>query len=212
MSQHITPIEKVIPHFQKNGFVIVMDDMSRENEGDLITAAANITTEQMAFLIRYSSGYVCAPMSNEYADRLDLPLMRNNLKCVSNADDRHGTAYTITVDVAEGTTTGISAHDRGITCRTLAQAISKPTDFLKPGHICPLRAADNGVLQRRGHTEAAVDLCKLSGLPPVGVIGELVNDDAQGTMMRLDNCVEFSQKHNIPIITIEDLAQYIKAH
>lgn len=189
-----------------------MDDMSRENEGDLITAAANITTEQMAFLIRYSSGYVCAPMSNEYADRLDLPLMRNNLKCVSNADDRHGTAYTITVDVAEGTTTGISAHDRGITCRTLAQAISKPTDFLKPGHICPLRAADNGVLQRRGHTEAAVDLCKLSGLPPVGVIGELVNDDAQGTMMRLDNCVEFSQKHNIPIITIEDLAQYIKAH
>ena len=147
MSQHITPIEKVIPHFQKNGFVIVMDDMSRENEGDLITAAANITTEQMAFLIRYSSGYVCAPMSNEYADRLDLPLMRNNLKCVSNADDRHGTAYTITVDVAEGTTTGISAHDRGITCRTLAQAISKPTDFLKPGHICPLRAADNGVLQ-----------------------------------------------------------------
>lgn len=189
-----------------------MDDDSRENEGDLIAAASNITTEQMAFLIRHSSGYVCAPMSNEYADKLDLPLMRDNLKCVSNADDRHGTAYTITVDAAEGTTTGISAHDRGLTCRTLAQSTSKPTDFLKPGHICPLRAADNGVLQRRGHTEAAVDLCKLSGLPPVGVICELVNDDEQGTMMRLNNCVEFGKKFNIPIITIEDLAQYIKTH
>lgn len=212
MSQHITPIEQVIPHFKQNGFVIVMDDTSRENEGDLIVAAENITTEQMAFLIRYSSGYVCAPMTNEYADRLDLPLMRNNLKCVSNADDRHGTAYTITVDAAEGTTTGISAHDRGLTCKTLAKGDSKPTDFLKPGHICPLRAADKGVLERRGHTEAAVDLCKLSGLAPVGVIGELVNDDLQGSMMRLDDCVEFGKKHNIPIITIEDLAEYLKTH
>lgn len=212
MSEHITPIEKVIPHFQKNGFFIVMDDTDRENEGDLIIAAANITTEQMAFLIRHSSGYICAPMSNEYADRLDLPLMRNNLKSISHADDRHGTAYTITVDVAEGTTTGISAHDRSMTCRALSDPNSKPTDFLKPGHVCPLRANDNGILQRRGHTEAAVDLCKLSNLPPVGVIGELINDDNQGTMKRLNDCIEFSRKYNIPIITIEDLAQYLKTH
>lgn len=210
MSQIFTPIKDIIPHFKNNGMVIVMDDDNRENEGDLIVAAANITTEQMAFLIKYSSGYVCAPMTNEYADRLDLPLMRGNLKCVSNADDRHGTAYTITVDVAEGTSTGISAHDRGLTCRSLADPKAKATDFLKPGHVCPLRAADDGVLARRGHTEASVDLCKLAGLPPVGVIGELVNDDAQGTMMRLDDCVEFSKKHNVPIINIEDLAQYLK--
>lgn len=205
-----TPIEDAINHFKQNKFVIVMDDDSRENEGDLIVAAENITTEQMAFLIRHSSGYICAPMTNEFADKLDLPLMRGNLKCKSNADDRHGTAYTITCDVAEGTTTGISAHDRALTCKALANKNAKPTDFLKPGHICPLRCDDKGVLGRRGHTEAAVDLCKLSGLSPVGAIGELVNDNEQGSMMRLDNCKEFSKKNNIPLISLEDLVKYLK--
>lgn len=209
MSQFM-PIDQAVSHFKQNKFVIVMDDESRENEGDLICAAQNATTEDLAFLVRHSSGYVCTPMSNERADALDLPLLRTGMKYVSNADDRHGTAYTITVDAAEGTTTGISAHDRALTCRTLAKGSSKPTDFLKPGHICPLRAVDGGVLQRRGHTEAAVDLCKLSGLEPVGVICELVND-RDGSMMRLDDCQAFGAKFNIPLITIDALADYIKA-
>ncbi|CCK72438.1 3,4-dihydroxy-2-butanone-4-phosphate synthase RIB3 KNAG_0K00700 [Huiozyma naganishii CBS 8797] len=210
-NSNFMPIEEVIPHFKQNKFVIVMDDDSRENEGDLICAAANITAKEMAFLVRYSSGYVCAPMSNELADHLDLPLLRQSVKCVSNADDRHGTAYTITVDVAEGTTTGISAHDRALTCKSLSTPGAKATDFLKPGHICPLRAADNGVLERRGHTEASVDLCKLAGLPPVGVIGELVKD-SDGSMMRLADCVEFGKEHGIPLISIEELAEYLKSH
>ncbi|GMM55314.1 hypothetical protein DAKH74_019300 [Maudiozyma humilis] len=206
-----TPIPEAIAHFKQNKFVIVMDDDSRENEGDLIVAASNVSTEQMTFLVRYSSGYVCAPLSNEYADRLDLPLMRQNIKCVSNADDRHGTAYTITCDVAEGTTTGISAHDRALTCRALSKPDAKATDFLKPGHICPLRAADNGVLQRRGHTEAAVDLCKLSGLTPAACIGELVKD-SDGSMMRLNDCAEFGKQHGIPLVSIQDLVTYISAN
>ena len=209
---YFSPIEEVITHFKKNGFVIVMDDESRENEGDLICAAHDVTTEQMAFLIRHSSGYVCAPMTNELADQLDLPLIRGNLKYESFADDRHGTAYTVTVDVADGTTTGISAHDRALTCKNLASPNAKATDFLKPGHVCPLRAVDGGVLKRRGHTEAAVDLCRLSGLPPVGVICELVNiNDPKGSMMRLNDCINFSKEHNIPLITIDDLVKYIKS-
>ena len=204
------PIDQAIEHFKQNKFVIVMDDESRENEGDLICAAENVTTEHLAFLVRHSSGYVCTPMSNKFADRLDLPLLRTGMNYVSNADDRHGTAYTITVDVAEGTTTGISAHDRALTCKTLAKPDAKPTDFLKPGHICPLRAVDGGVLNRRGHTEAAVDLCQLSGLQPVGVICELVND-RDGSMMRLDDCKEFGKKYDVPLITIDALADYIKA-
>lgn len=188
-----------------------MDDEDRENEGDLVCAAAGITSEQMAFLVRHSSGYVCAPMTNEVADRLDLPLLRTGMKYTSNADDRHGTAYTITVDAAKGTSTGISAHDRALTCTQLASGHSKSTDFLKPGHICPLRAADGGVVERAGHTEAAVDLSKLSGLPPVGVICELVND-RDGSMMRLDDCKEFGRKHGIPLLTIQQLIEYIRRH
>lgn len=202
-------IEDAIEHFKQNKFLIVMDDENRENEGDLICAAANVTPAHVAFLVRHSSGYVCAPMSNEVADQLDLPLLRTGMKYESNADDRHGTAYTITVDVAEGTTTGISAHDRALTCAKLAEPGAKPTDFLKPGHICPLRAVDGGVLERRGHTEAAVDLSRLSNLPPVSVICELVND-SDGSMMRLDDCKTFGKKHNIPLITIEQLVQYLE--
>ncbi|CDO92398.1 unnamed protein product [Kluyveromyces dobzhanskii CBS 2104] len=203
-----TDIEVAVEKFRQNKFVIVMDDESRENEGDLICAANAVTTEQMAFLIRYSSGYVCAPMTNEWADRLDLPLLKE-LSCESFADDRHGTAYTITCDFAHGTTTGISAHDRALTCSKLSDEKTTATDFLKPGHVVPLRAKDGGVLARRGHTEAAVDLCKLASLPPVGVIGELVKD-ADGDMMRLDDCVEFSKKFDISIITIEALVEYIQ--
>lgn len=207
--QTFMPIEQALEHFKKNEFLIVMDDEDRENEGDLICSAAGITTEQMAFLVRHSSGYVCAPMSNEVADRLDLPLLRTGMKYTSNADDRHGTAYTITVDVAEGTSTGISAHDRALTCLQLAKGHSQSTDFLKPGHVCPLRAADGGVLVRPGHTEAAVELNKLTGLPPVGVICELVNDH-DGSMMRLPDCQQFGKTYGIPLITIEQLIKFVK--
>lgn len=207
--QTFMPIEEAIEHFKKNDFLIVMDDEDRENEGDLICSAAAITTKQMAFLVRHSSGYVCAPMSNDVADRLDLPLLRTGMKFTSNDDDRHGTAYTITVDVAQGTTTGISAHDRALTCLQLAKGHSQSTDFLKPGHICPLRSVDGGVLERPGHTEAAVELNKLSGLPPVGVICELVND-RDGSMMRLSDCQRFGKTHGIPLITIKQLIDFVK--
>lgn len=210
MSSPFSPIEDALEAFKRNEFLIVMDDESRENEGDLICAAENVTTEQMAFLIRYSSGYVCAPMSNARADALDLPLMKN-LQCQAKDDDRHGTAYTITCDIAEGTTTGISAHDRGLTCKKLADPATKATDLMKPGHVVPLRAVDGGVLKRRGHTEAAVDFCNLTGKQPVGVICELVRDN-DGLMMRLDDCVEFGQQHGIRLVTIEQLAKHLESH
>lgn len=188
----------------KNGeFLVVLDDESRENEGDLIVAAEKCTTEQMAFLVRYSSGYVCAPITDEIADRLDLPLMS------ATRSDRHGTAYTISCDFKEGTTTGISAHDRALTARKLADSSTTGEDFLKPGHLLPLRAVDNGVISRRGHTEAAVDLCKLSGLAPAGVICEIVRDE-DGLMARRDDCLKFAKTHGIKTITIDDLVKYRK--
>ncbi|KAL6944678.1 3,4-dihydroxy 2-butanone 4-phosphate synthase [Hanseniaspora osmophila] len=207
---NFSPIEEAIEDFKQNKFLIVMDDESRENEGDLIIPAHNITSQQMAFIVKYTSGYICAPMTNSRADKLDLPLM-STLEC-AGIHDKKSTAYTMTVDAAKGTTTGISSSDRSLTCRNLADFvnINKPTDFIKPGHIVPLRAVDGGVVKRGGHTEAAVDLCRLSGLPEVGVIGELVRED-DGEMMRLKECVEFSEKHNIKIITVEQLISYIKS-
>lgn len=181
----------------------------------------------MAFLVRHSSGYVCAPLTNAIADRLNLPLMAEALKSstinsstkdtttgASDSDgtpsDRHGTAYTITCDFAEGTTTGISAHDRSLTCSKLADPTTRPNQFLKPGHVLPLRARDGGVLERRGHTEAGVDLCKLAGLQPVSVICELVREE-DGLMARRDDCLSFAKKHNLKAITIDDLVTFIKS-
>lgn len=199
-----------------------MDDEGRENEGDLIIAAELTTQEKMAFLVRHSSGYVCAPLSNDIADRLKLPLMADALhknqssKAVAtDADgtpsDRHGTAYTISCDFAHGTTTGISAHDRALTARKLADPSVGPVDFLRPGHLLPLRARDGGVLERRGHTEAGVDLCKLSGLNPVSIICELVREE-DGLMARRDDCLKFAKEHNLKAITIDDLAKFIESH
>lgn len=202
---------------------MVLDDEGRENEGDLIIAAELTTQEKMAFLVRHSSGYVCAPLTNEIADRLKLPLMAEALKSLptnsktvaSDADgtpsDRHGTAYTITCDYAHGTTTGISAHDRALTVRKLADSSVNPVDFLRPGHVLPLRARDGGILERRGHTEAGVDLCKLTGLAPVSVICELVREE-DGLMARRDDCLKFAKQHNLKAITIDDLANFIKSH
>ncbi|KAJ3342839.1 hypothetical protein HDU93_000969 [Gonapodya sp. JEL0774] len=195
-------IEDALKDFAEGKFLIVVDDEDRENEGDLIIAAQFMTQEKMAFLIRYSSGLVCAPMTYERLEELNLPLM------VSNNDNKEymGTAFTVTVDLIGETTTGISAADRAATVRGLADPKRKAADFARPGHILPLRAHRGGVLKRTGHTEAAVDLCKLSGLTPVGVICEIVKDD--GEMARRDDLEVFAKKFGIKMITIADMAKY----
>ncbi len=184
--------------------VIVADDEDRENEGDLILSAQLATTETIAFMVEHSSGLLCAPMSDEIADRLELPMM------VTNNQDVRQTAYTVTVDAAEGVTTGISAADRAHTVNLLAGTETAPADLNRPGHILPLRAVAGGVRQRPGHTEAAVELMNLAGLAPVGVIAEIVADD--GDMMRLPGLIEMGAEQNIPVITIEALIDYLNAH
>jgi len=180
--------------------VLILDDEDRENEGDFIMAAEHATPEAVAFIIRYSSGIICVPMEEERLQQLDLPQM------VPNNDDAYRTAFTVSVDYRHGTTTGVSAPDRSATIRALADPASQPSDFARPGHIFPLRARKGGVLVRAGHTEAAVDLCQLAGLKPVGVIGELMNDD--GTMSRRAEIEAFARQHNIKIGTIADLIRY----
>ncbi|KAG7660710.1 RIB3 [[Candida] subhashii] len=197
-----TPIPEALEAFKNGEFLVVMDDEDRENEGDLIIAAEFTTQEKMAFLVRYSSGYVCMPLSTERADALNLHPM------IEGQFDRHGTAYTVTCDYAHGTTTGISAHDRALTARKLASPDSKPEDFIRPGHVLPLRAVPGLLKKRRGHTEAAVQLCELTGLQPAAVICEIVRDE-DGLMMRLDDCVKFSKEHNVKIINIKQLVEYI---
>lgn len=182
--------------------VIVVDDESRENEGDLIMAAQFASQEWIAFTVRYSSGYLCAPMTNEIADRLDLPVM------VANNQDARGTNYTISVDAADRTSTGISASDRAHTLRVLADLDSTPASLHRPGHILPLRAVEGGVRERSGHTEATIDLLKLAGLVPVGVIAEIVGDD--GEMMRLPALIAFGEEHQLPVITIEALIEFLQ--
>jgi len=197
MSRRLSTIEQALEALRAGLPVLVTDDEDRENEGDVILAAATATTEWMAWTIRHTSGYICTPMPEAWADRLGLPLM------VAENRDPLRTAYTVTVDATEGVTTGISAADRSLTIRLLAQEGSTASDFIRPGHVVPLRAKDGGVLVRAGHTEAAVDLCRLAGLAPVGAIGELVHDN--GSMMRLPAVLELGAEHNLPVITIEAL-------
>ncbi len=180
--------------------VVVVDDEDRENEGDIIFAAQHATRELMAFTIRYPSGVICVPMPAERADALGLGPM------VGINQDAKGTAFTVTADAAQGITTGISAADRALTTRLLADPHTTPAQLSRPGHIFPLRSATGGVLNRRGHTEAAVDLCQAAGLEPVGVIGEITNDD--GEMMRLHDLRTFAAEHHLPIISIDDLARW----
>ncbi|HMH58232.1 MAG TPA: 3,4-dihydroxy-2-butanone-4-phosphate synthase [Galbitalea sp.] len=182
--------------------VIVVDNESRENEGDLIIAAQFATQEWLAFMIRHTSGLICAPMTHEIADRLELPLM-----VVDNQDPLR-TAYTITVDAADRSSTGISAADRSHTLRVLADLESTPSSLNRPGHILPLRAVDGGVRSRAGHTEAAVDLMKLAGLVPVGAIGEITKDN--GEMMRLPELIEFGRKENLEVVTTATLIEYLQ--
>lgn len=197
-----TPIKKAIDDFKKGGFVVVMDNEGRENEGDLICAAQFMTQQKMAFLVRHSSGYVCIPVSEERADQLAMPLM------TTHSTDRHGTAYTITTDAKAGTTTGISAHDRALTALKIADPKAKPDDFLRPGHCLPLRAKNGLLRKRQGHTEASVQLCKLAGLEPAAVICELVRDE-DGLMMRLPDTSAFCKKYDVNLITIDQIIKYM---
>jgi len=196
----LDPVEDAIAAIAAGAPVVVVDDVDRENEGDLILAAATATPAQIGFAVRHSSGLLCAPMSAARADALQLPLMVRE-----NADPLR-TAYTVSVDAAEGVTTGISATDRARTLRVLAGEDTVPTDLIRPGHVLPLRAKDGGVLERRGHTEAAVDLTRLAGLPAVGMIVELVHDD--GEMMRGPALRDFADAHDLRMISIEDLAAH----
>jgi 3,4-dihydroxy 2-butanone 4-phosphate synthase / GTP cyclohydrolase II len=194
------PIEKAIEEMAAGRPVIVVDDEDRENEGDLIFAAEHATTELVAFMVRYTSGYICVPMPEDFADRLELPPMYHTNQ------DRRGTAYTVTVDARAGVGTGISAADRAHTIRLLAAATTSPADLSRPGHVVPLRARRGGVLRRPGHTEATVDLARMAGLRPVGVLCELVNDD--GSMMRMKDMVPFAAQHGIALISIADMVKY----
>jgi 3,4-dihydroxy 2-butanone 4-phosphate synthase / GTP cyclohydrolase II len=194
------PIEDAIAVIRDGGMVIVVDDEDRENEGDLVMAADAATPESLAFIINHSSGVVCVPMLGEDLDRLDIPMM------VSRNEDPKGTAYTVSVDAAEDTSTGISAHDRAKTCRVLADPEAAPEAVNRPGHVFPLRYHPGGVLRRAGHTEASVDLARLAGRHPAGVICEVVNAD--GTMARVGDLEVFAAEHDLLIVTIEDLIAY----
>ena len=193
-------IEDAIAAIAEGELVVVVDDTDRENEGDLIMAAAKATPEKIAFMIRHTSGILCVPMTAERADRLNLPPM------VANNIDPMRTAFTVSVDYRQGMTTGISAEERTNTVRALANDNCSGADFIKPGHIFPLIARDGGVLTRSGHTEAGTDLAKLAGLEPAGVLAEIVNDD--GTVKRMDGLIPFAREHGLKIISIEDLISY----
>lgn len=195
-------IERAISDIAAGRAVVVVDDEDRENEGDLIFAAEKATPELVAFMVRYTSGYICVPLLESDCDRLELPPMYHTNQ------DRRGTAYTVTVDAKEGTSTGISATDRALTMRLLADPLARPGDFTRPGHVVPLRAKDGGVLRRAGHTEAAVDLARLAGLAPAGVLCELVSQKDESDMARRDELEVFAADHDLTLITIADLIDY----
>jgi 3,4-dihydroxy 2-butanone 4-phosphate synthase / GTP cyclohydrolase II len=193
-------VEDLIADIRLGRLVIIVDDEDRENEGDLVCAAAKITPEAINFMATHGRGLICAPITQEAAERLGLPLM------VRRNTESHGTNFTVAVDAADGVTTGISAADRAHTVQILANPLAEPRDLVRPGHILPLQAKQGGVLRRAGHTEAAVDLARLAGLEPAGVICEILNED--GTMARLPQLLEFAEKHDLKIGTIEALIDY----
>jgi 3,4-dihydroxy 2-butanone 4-phosphate synthase len=204
LSQFGNPTERIetaLAALRKGHGVLVVDDENRENEGDLIYSAEHLTAQQMALMIREGSGIVCVCLPEERVQQLELPMM------VSNNTSTNHTAFTISIEAAEGVTTGVSAQDRVTTIKAATADHAKPSDLHHPGHVFPLRARTGGVLVRRGHTEASVDLMRLAGLKPFGVLCELTNED--GTMARLPGVVEFAKKHDMIVLTIEDLVAYI---
>ena len=196
----LNSIEDALKDFKEGKFVIVVDDEDRENEGDLITAAEMITPEKVNFMLKNARGVLCTPLTMKRCEELDLPHQ------VSDNTSMLGTPFTITVDKLEGCTTGVSAHDRAATIRALADPKSTPQTFGRPGHINPLYAQEHGVLRRSGHTEAAIDLCRLSGLYPAGALMEIMNED--GTMARMPDLQKVAKQHNLKIISIKDLISY----
>ena len=196
----LNTIDEAVEDFKQGKFVIVVDDEDRENEGDLICAAEKITPEMVNFMLKYARGLLCAPVTISRSQELDLPHQ------VQDNTSLLGTPFTVTVDKIEGCTTGVSAHDRAATIQALADPASTPQTFGRPGHVNPLYAQDNGVLRRSGHTEAAIDLCKMAGLYPAGALMEIMNDD--GTMARMPQLMEFAQKWDLKIITIKDMIAY----
>lgn len=204
MARDFAEIEEALEDFRQGKILIVIDDEDRENEGDFVCAAELCTPEMMNVMIKYGSGFVCAPTTKERLDALGIPMM------VAANTSRLGTAMTVTVDAKVGTTTGVSASDRATTVRKLADPDSRAGDFTKPGHVVPLRAAVGGVLRRAGHTEASVDLCKLAGLHPVAVLAEVMNSD--GTMARTDELFKIARELNYKVITIADLISYRRKH
>jgi len=193
-------VKRAIDALRSGAGVLVTDDEGRENEGDIIFPAENISESQMAVLIRECSGIVCLCLTPEKADALNLPLM------VLENYSKYGTAFTVSIEAAAGVTTGVSAHDRALTIRTAARPDARPADLHRPGHVFPLRARAGGVLERRGHTEATIDLMRLAGFQPCGVLCELTNPD--GTMARLPEIVAFGKKHGMPVLTVEDIVSY----
>ncbi len=193
-------METALNALKEGNGVLVTDNEDRENEGDMIFSAENLTNEQMALLIREGSGIVCLCLTPEKADELELPLM------VENNTSTYGTGFTITIEAAEGVTTGVSAADRVKTVKAAANPDAKPSDLNHPGHVFPLRAKAGGVLERDGHTEATIDLMKLAGLLPAGVLCEVTLPN--GTMARMPDVIEFSKEHDMPVVTIEDIIKY----
>ncbi|WP_062266099.1 3,4-dihydroxy-2-butanone-4-phosphate synthase [Endozoicomonas arenosclerae] len=193
-------VERALAALRRGEGVILVDDEDRENEGDLIFAAETLTEKQMALLIRECSGIVCLCLTDEKLNALDLPPM------VESNSSSYGTAFTVTIEAKEGVTTGVSAADRVTTIKTAIKDDCRPEDLARPGHVFPLRARPNGVLDRRGHTEGTVDLATMAGFKPAGVLCELTHED--GTMMRLPALVEFAIHHEMPVLTIEDLVSY----
>jgi 3,4-dihydroxy 2-butanone 4-phosphate synthase / GTP cyclohydrolase II len=196
----LSSIDELLGELRAGRMVVVMDDEGRENEGDLIMAAERATPEAVAFMIRHTSGIICVPMEEQRLAQLELPQM------VPLNSESHRTAFTVSVDLVHGTTTGVSSADRAATIRALAAADAAAANFARPGHIFPLRARGGGVLVRAGHTEAAVDLCRLAGLVPVGVLCEIMNDD--GTMARRPQLQEFARRHTLKLGTIADLIRH----
>lgn len=196
-------VENALTALREGRGVMVLDDENRENEGDMVFAAETMTVEQMALTIRHGSGIVCLCITDERRKQLDLPMM------VEHNTSAFGTGFTVTIEAAHGVTTGVSAADRLTTVRAAIADNAKPSDLNRPGHVFPLRAQSGGVMTRGGHTEATVDLVTLAGFKPAGVLCELTNDD--GTMARAPGCIEFAGKHNMAVVTIEDIIEYRQA-
>ena len=200
----LATVEEAISEIKKGNFLIIVDDESRENEGDLYIPAEKVTPEAINFMAKYGRGLICLAITGERLDELNLPMM------VQENTSLHGTAFTVSVDAKHNVTTGISAHDRAVTIKTILDPRTKPEDLARPGHVFPLRARDGGVLVRAGHTEAAVDLSRLAGFYPAGVICEIMNDD--GTMARMPELEQIVTKFNLKIVTVADIIAYRWRH